>query len=113
MDNRLKLKTDFFNLIGIMAIETLAFVWLISGSKYDPSVAIGIILFIPLLFGLNIQFGSLLLMLKLKNTSLAVFANAIASPLAIVGILTIVVNLSLILLRRDSVMNSKELPLFF
>lgn len=81
MDNRIKLKTAFFNLIGIMAIETLAFVWLISGSKYDPSVAIGIILFIPLLFGLNIVFGSLLLMLKLKNISLAIFVNAIASPL--------------------------------
>jgi hypothetical protein len=81
MTQTIKLKTVFFTLLGVMGIETLAFVLLIFGGKPEPSISIGLIVIVPFLCGLNIILGLLLLIRKLKNIAVVGFVNAVVSPL--------------------------------
>jgi len=66
--------------IGILVLEIILLGFWIYDMKPTPSVSIGIVLIVPILFGLNLIVGLILYFLK-KPLSKIFFANSIICPL--------------------------------
>ncbi len=76
MNSKTKLKYG----IGILILEIILLGFWIYEMKPDPSVSIGIVLILPILFGINLIIGLLLYFLK-KPLSKLFFANSLICPL--------------------------------
>ncbi|QJP35403.1 hypothetical protein F0365_13845 [Nonlabens sp. Ci31] len=76
MNSKTKIKYG----IGILILEIILLGLWIYAMKPDPSVSIGIILIVPILFGINLIIGLILYFLK-RPLSNFFFANSIICPL--------------------------------
>lgn len=66
--------------IGILILEIIFLGLWIYQLKPDPSISIGIVLILPVLFGINLILGIIFHLLK-KSFSKIIFANSIVCPL--------------------------------
>jgi hypothetical protein len=76
----MKLKTALLIGSAIVIVETLLFVLFVFGGKPQPSVAIGLIVYAPFLFVLNLILGLLFYFRKSKQVAAVIFINSVISP---------------------------------